>query len=360
MNSSDRPSSRAQLGEQIEHGGLDRDVERRGHLVADQQRPAARPARVRSRRAGARRRRARRDSGRRAAPAAAPARAAAPPRLAPPAAPRPRSDARGPSDRVARPVCRGLSESYGFWNTIWIAAALLARARARAGRPAAAPSSRMRPGRRRVQARRCSARSWSCRCPTRRRARRTRPPRRRTTRRRRPRRRPARVRCAARRRLDARAAAPPSPRRGAAASRGSSRGAASRCHSQAAHVVAGADRLERRHRRARTAGTRSAQRGANAQPGGRSPTPTATPRIAASRRGSTWSGTERAGRACTGGAGGASTCAAGPASTMRPAYITAIAVGDRRHDGEVVARRRPWRRRSRRAAARSRRGCAPG
>ena len=39
--------------------------------------------------------------------------------------------------------------------------------------------------------------------------------------------------------------------------------------------------------------TRCGQRGANAQPAGRSPTPTATPGIPRTRRGATWSGIER-------------------------------------------------------------------
>ena len=37
MNRSESWSSRAELGEQVEHGGLDRDVERGGDFVADEQ-----------------------------------------------------------------------------------------------------------------------------------------------------------------------------------------------------------------------------------------------------------------------------------------------------------------------------------
>ena len=73
-------SSRCSSCEQLEHRRLHRDVERRGDLVADQQRLAPPRARGRSRRAGARRRRARPGSARASARAAAPARAARPPR----------------------------------------------------------------------------------------------------------------------------------------------------------------------------------------------------------------------------------------------------------------------------------------
>ena len=54
-------------------------------------------------------------------------------------------------------------------------------------------------------------------------------------------------------------------------------------------------------------------------------------------RGATWSGIDGdQRRACTGGAGAARTASAGPCSTIRPAYMTAIAVGDLRDDREVV------------------------
>ena len=66
-----------QLGQQLEHRGLHRDVERGRDLVADQQVGLRPPARARSRPAGARRPRARRDSASAMrARAAAPARAA--------------------------------------------------------------------------------------------------------------------------------------------------------------------------------------------------------------------------------------------------------------------------------------------
>ena len=82
---------------------------------------------------------------------------------------------------------------------------------------------------------------------------------------------------------------------------------------------------------------RSAQRGANAQPAGRSPTPTATPGMPRSRRAARRDrGSRRRARACTGGAGASSTVRPAPASTMRPAVHDRDPVGDLRDHRQVV------------------------
>ena len=142
-----------------------------------------------------------------------------------------------------------------------------------------------------VQARRRSGRSSSCRCRTRRRARRTRPPRSTnemscaaTTVWRRPRcvgrqpcdleqprRRAQRRRRSTSRRLEPSAAA-------SAAIRSSGRDGRARSDEQLGHLD-------------RAAGIRCTQRGANAQPGGARPRPAATPGMPRSLRGTSGSGT---------------------------------------------------------------------
>ena len=69
---------------------------------------------------------------------------------------------------------RGLSDSNGFWNTIWIARRTLARPRAGVPGQRLAVEA-MRPAVGRVEAGDAAADRWSCRCPTRRRARRSAP-----------------------------------------------------------------------------------------------------------------------------------------------------------------------------------------
>ena len=163
----------AELGEQLEHRALNRDVERRGDLVADQQ-------------VGTRRERARdRDAlalaagqlggiagaGARRQPHQSSRRSRLGQRVGLPEVAELAS--RAPDD-LAPTVWRGLSESYGFWKTICISPARLARAAAGARRERRA----VEPDRaafRLVQARRRSGRSSSCRCRIRPPARRTRP-----------------------------------------------------------------------------------------------------------------------------------------------------------------------------------------
>ena len=101
-------------------------------------------------------------------------------------------------------------------------------------------------------------------------------------------------------------------RRAFAATRSSARAAPSRCPRAAGSALS--------HR-----STRCGQRGAKAQPGGRSPTPTATARHAdePARRAVVGDRSRRA-RACTDAAAGSRIAAAGPSSTTRPAYMTAI------------------------------------
>ena len=143
MKSSDRPELGAQLAEQLEHRRLHRDVERGGDLVADEEvGPRRERARDRDALALAARELAREAPGESGA-AGAPARAAPRPRPAPPRSDRPRRTRAGRAIASAT-RWRGLSESYGFWKTIWI------RRRASLGRSFAlaassSPSSVIRP-----------------------------------------------------------------------------------------------------------------------------------------------------------------------------------------------------------------------
>ena len=141
--------------------------------------------------------------------------------------------------------------------------------------------SARRPGR---AGRRCSGRSSSCRCPTRRRARRTAPGG--ARRRRRPRRRPRRSRAVDGPRAPRpRAAAPSSAPTARLDALGDLEGGVRRHSKQRTRrppAISSSGGISSSQR-----ATRCGQRGANAQPGGRSPTPTATPGMPRSRRGTT-------------------------------------------------------------------------
>ena len=210
------------------------------------------------------------EARRRGAPAGAPARAGRRPRPRASRRDRPRSTRAGRAISSAT-RWRGLSESYGFWKTIWI------RRRASRGRRLrlALRAARRRAGSARPTARagrRRSARSSSCRSPTRRRARGTR--------------RGARSNETSVDRDDRLVApgrsrrAAPRPRAAArlacAASRGGQRlarprAAASRATRSSATAWPRRDLdAERRHPPSQRA-TRCGQRGANAQPAARSP-----------------------------------------------------------------------------------------
>ena len=107
----------AQIGQQVDDRGLHRDVERRDRLVADDELRVAWRARGRCRRAASRRRSSGGRSGRRSATAAAPGRAAR--RRAPECPPSARGrSARSAARAIRRTVLRGLSDEFGFWNTI--------------------------------------------------------------------------------------------------------------------------------------------------------------------------------------------------------------------------------------------------
>ena len=173
MNRYDEPELVLQLLEQVDHAGLDRDVERRHGLVEDEDLRVAATARARCRRAGAGRRRTRAgsgscapDSSRRAGRARARA-----------AARSSRSSGRAPSAarrRCRRPVMRGSSEAYGSWKTIcssWRKWRSELRAASSTPRPGSEPSPAS-PSR---AAARC-VRASSCRSRTRRRRRASRPP----------------------------------------------------------------------------------------------------------------------------------------------------------------------------------------
>ena len=89
--------------------------------------------------------------------------------------------------------------------------------------------------------------------------------------------------------------------------------------------------------RAQAASARG-QRGANGQPAGSASSDGVEPGICAqvaARRGARRAAS-RAGRAYRGGAGRAARAAVGPSSTMRPAYITSDAVGERGDGREIV------------------------
>ena len=145
MNSSARPSSRRSAGQQLEHGGLDGDVERAGDLVADQH------VGPRGQRAGDRdalalaagelageARSARRAGQAHALQQLADLRPAASRRD------RPRRTPRGPRDRVADALAR-VERVVRVLEDDLDAAPGLARAVPGHGPRAAAPSSRMRP-----------------------------------------------------------------------------------------------------------------------------------------------------------------------------------------------------------------------
>ncbi len=106
-----------QVHQQVEHLRLDRDVERRHRLVGDDQPRDAASARGPRRSAGAARPRTCADNAGSARAAARPAPSSpAPPRAAPAGRARVLI-ASGSSSSV--PIClRGLSDAYGFWNTI--------------------------------------------------------------------------------------------------------------------------------------------------------------------------------------------------------------------------------------------------
>ena len=285
MKSSARPSSSRSSVEQVEHGRLHRDVERGGDLVADEE-VGTRRERARDRDAlplaarqlGREPRRPCAPAGgrARAAPSTSAARLGA--RQAAQHAGRPRDLVGDAPPRVER-VGRVLEDDLD-------PPARLARAAPRLAAPAARRRGGCVPPTARAGRRR-SARSSSCRSRTRRRARGTRPA--------------AtvndtsaaattvswRLPCTAREPLDL------EQRRRRARTRvahGEHRLEPDRrrlAPLEAAHVVAAArpPRAAAAPRAQRS--TRCAQRGANAQPGGRSPTPTATPGMPRSRRGAT-------------------------------------------------------------------------
>ena len=289
-----RPSSARSSPSSSSTARLHRDVERRGDLVADQQlgsrgeRAGDRDALALA--AGELARVAPAGAGRQAHALQQRARLA----LSARACPRPRSWRAGRADDRRRPVAR-VERVVRVLEDDLHAPALLRAARRPARDASGEPSSAIVPPSGACSPRR-SGRSSSCRCPTRRPAPRTRP---RPTRTRRPARRPRCRRAAVCRRKPSTL----EQRRGVAAStaRPSGRldgGRGVRCHSKQRTRGRSAIGVERRQRGV-AAGDLRGQRGANAQPGGRSPTPPRPPGCRAADAASRGRGSPTPGRACT-------------------------------------------------------------